>query len=159
MIAPLSKWKIDVIGWKMAVFLNIACRKWTFLAGFSALPSSQMALCDTFWLLMLTLVMGWNKSLSSFTGSCHAYLFIWLYCMLHRVHIIETWMSGERFRAHISVLESAVIAEAADGCLQRRGWAVMRTTTTTNSPGSSWPHCLLMYKILHANDLFASAMF
>lgn len=88
---PLSIWKIDVVGWKMAVFLNIACRKWTFLAGFSALPSSQMALCTIFWLLMLTLFIDWKNSQSFFVVVSSAILYI-TQCA---VHIIERWMNRE----------------------------------------------------------------
>lgn len=47
---------------------------------------------------------------------------------------------------------SAIINKAKDmlrmGTVRGPGWAVRRTTTTKNSLGSPWPHCLFMSEML-----------
>lgn len=68
---------------------------------------------------------------------------------------------GERRR------KSAIVAQAEatlrTGAVRGPGWAGTRTTTTKNSLGSPWPHCLLMSKMLlrtvclHLLSFFAAA--
>lgn len=75
---------------------------------------------------LLTVVVNIGHRLKEFTLLLNVSLFFLLflpvlYSILHCVHIIERQMNRERFRAHISVLEPAIIMESADGCLQRRG--------------------------------------